>query len=139
MGFGVYSTGGTADALAAQSLRVNRLEKITEGDRPNVLDMLANDEIGLVINTPTRTGWATDEGRIRAMAVRLGVPMITTASGAVAVTQAIEALRAGEWSVVALQDMAPPATLKDKMIENVAVVQTRHKMTGGATGGATCG
>lgn len=136
MGFGVYSTGGTADALAAQSLRVNRLTKITEGARPNVLDMLANDEIGLVINTPTRTGWATDEGRIRAMAVRLGVPMITTASGATAVTQAIQALRAGEWTVSALQDMAPIDPKKNEAVRKVAVVS---KMNATTTGGSPCG
>jgi len=139
MGFGVYSTGGTADALAAQSLRVNRLQKITDGARPNVLDMLANDEIGLVINTPTRTGWATDEGRIRATAVRLGVPMITTATGAVAVTQAIEALRAGEWSVSALQDMTASATMQGTRSRGVAVVRTGGGITGGTTGGATGG
>jgi carbamoyl-phosphate synthase large subunit len=136
MGFGVYSTGGTADALAAQSLRVNRLTKITEGARPNVLDMLANDEIGLVINTPTRTGWATDEGRIRAMAVRLGVPMITTASGATAVTQAIQALRAGEWSVSALQDMAPIDPKKNGTVRKISVVTTMGSTT---TGGSPCG
>ncbi len=133
MGFGVYSTGGTADALAAQSLRVNRLLKITDGARPNVLDMLSSGEIGLVINTPTRTGWATDEGRIRAMAVRLGVPMITTSTGAIAVTQAIEALRAGEWSVSALQDMAAPATISEND-PGAAVVRTRL----GTNGGAPC-
>jgi len=135
MGFGIYSTGGTADALAAQSLRVHKLQKITEGARPNVLDMLANDEIGLVINTPTRTGWATDEGKIRAMAVRLGVPMITTATGATAVAQAIQALRAGEWSVSALQDMAPDAPGTTTTGGAPGVVQTRPS----AAGRAPCG
>jgi carbamoyl-phosphate synthase large subunit len=70
--------------------------------------MLHNGEINLVINTPTRTGYATDEGKIRATAVRLGIPMVTTATGAHAVVQAIQALRAGQWSPVALQDVFAP-------------------------------
>ncbi|MEC9374480.1 MAG: ATP-grasp domain-containing protein, partial [Planctomycetota bacterium] len=106
MGFRVYATGGTAAHLARHSVKTQALKKIAEGARPNVLDMLKNGEIRLVINTPTRTGWATDEGKIRAMAVRLGIPMITTATGAQAMVAAIQALRAGDWSPVALQDYA---------------------------------
>ncbi len=41
------------------------------------------------------------------MAVRAGVPMITTLTGARAAVAAIAALRAGAWSVAALQDYAP--------------------------------
>jgi carbamoyl-phosphate synthase large subunit len=107
MGFGVFTTVGTAAFLAKHSVRTVALKKVAEGARPNVLDMLQSGEIHLVINTPTRTGWATDEGRIRAMAVRMGVPMITTASGAKAAAAAIQALRAGDWSVAALQDYFP--------------------------------
>src|SRR5690606_1360536 len=92
MGFGLFSTGGTADALARHSIAATRLKKIAEGARPNVLDMLRNGEIQLVINTPTRTGYDTDEGKIRSTAVRLGVPMVTTATGAHAAVQAIQAL-----------------------------------------------
>jgi carbamoyl-phosphate synthase large subunit len=106
MGFGVYTTGGTAEFLRTHSIKVETLKKIAEGARPNVLDLLKSGEIHLVINTPTRTGWNTDEGKIRATATRMGVPMITTASGAKAAVRAIEALRAGDWQVAALQDYA---------------------------------
>ncbi|MFG0257896.1 MAG: carbamoyl-phosphate synthase large subunit [Phycisphaerales bacterium JB043] len=107
MGFTIHTTRGTASFLQKHSIQANTLKKIAEGARPNVLDMLANGDIDLVINTPTRTGFDTDEGHIRATAVRLGVPMITTASGAIAAVHAIEALRAGSWSVSALQDHHP--------------------------------
>src|SRR5690606_26021848 len=106
MGFGVFTTSGTAEFLRSHSIRVEVLKKIAEGARPNVLDLLKSGEIHLVINTPTRTGWNTDEGKIRATATRMGVPMITTAGGAKAAVRAIEALRAGEWQVAALQDYA---------------------------------
>ncbi|MBL0920849.1 MAG: carbamoyl-phosphate synthase large subunit [Phycisphaerales bacterium] len=106
MGFGVYTSRGTGEHLARHSVRTTILQKIAEGARPNVLDLIADGRIHLVINTPTRTGWMTDEGRIRATAVRMNVPMITTATGALAAVRAIEALRAGEWTVAALQDYA---------------------------------
>tara|TARA_R110000868_G_scaffold119469_1_gene316441 strand:+ start:118795 stop:122667 length:3873 start_codon:yes stop_codon:yes gene_type:complete len=105
MGFTVCTTQGTADELARHGLRPKVLQKIQAGARPNVIDLMQNGEIQLVINTPTRTGWQTDEGRIRATAVRLGIPMITTATAAGQAVHAIEALRAGFWGVHALQDL----------------------------------
>jgi carbamoyl-phosphate synthase large subunit len=104
MGFTVHCTQGTCDFLAAHSVKATPIRKISEGARPNILDRLANGEIDLIINTPTRTGSQTDEGRIRAMAIRSGVPMITTLTGAMAAVRAISALRAGTWKVQALQD-----------------------------------
>jgi carbamoyl-phosphate synthase large subunit len=104
MGFTVFTSGGTHELLAAHSVDTVLLRKISEGARPNIVDKIANGEIDLIINTPTRTGARTDEGRIRATAVRSGVPMITTATGARAAVQAIAALRAGSWTVTAIQD-----------------------------------
>ncbi len=106
MGFTVYATEGTGEYLRRFGMRPQILQKIGAGARPNVVDLMTNGQIRLVINTPTRTGWRTDEGKIRATAVRLGIPMITTAAAAVASVKAIEALRAGVWEVAALQDYA---------------------------------
>jgi carbamoyl-phosphate synthase large subunit len=107
MGFRVYATGGTYAILAEHGVGAARLGKISEGSRPNVLDAITNGEIQLIINTPTRKGAHTDEGRIRATALTAGVPMITTLTGARAAVHAIAALRAGAWSVAALQDYFP--------------------------------
>ncbi|MEE8155831.1 MAG: carbamoyl-phosphate synthase large subunit, partial [Phycisphaerales bacterium] len=104
LGFTVFTTKGTHELLHEYSVDTVLLRKISEGARPNILDMIANREIHLIINTPTRKGAHTDEGKIRATAVRAGVPMITTITGANAVVEAIVALRAGAWSVAALQD-----------------------------------
>ena len=119
MGFTVHCTQGTCDLLAAHSVEATPIRKISEGARPNILDRLANGEIDLIINTPTRTGSQTDEGRIRAMAIRSGVPMITTLTGAMAAVRAISALRAGTWKVQALQDA-------------YGVTSTREQLSGGA-------
>jgi carbamoylphosphate synthase large subunit len=105
MGFEVWTTGGTAELMQRHGLRPKIIQKIQAGARPNVIDLMQNGQIQMVINTPTKTGWQTDEGRIRATAVRLGIPMITTATAAQQVVHAIEALRAGDWGVSALQDL----------------------------------
>jgi carbamoyl-phosphate synthase large subunit len=107
MGFTVYTTGGTHIFLKQHSIDTVLLPKVSEGARPNILDKIANGEIQLIINTPTRKGAQTDEGRIRATAVRNNVPMITTITGGKAAVHAIAALRAGTWSVAAVQDYFP--------------------------------
>jgi carbamoyl-phosphate synthase large subunit len=104
MGFGVYATAGTGDFLKERGVPVVILQKIGAGARPNVIDMMQDGKIQLVINTPTKTGWQTDEGRIRAATVRLGVAMITTTTGALAGARAIGAMRHGDWGVRAMQD-----------------------------------
>ncbi len=104
MGFTVFTTQGTRDLLASHSVDTKLIRKISEGARPNILDKIANGEMDLIINTPTRTGAQTDEGQIRSMAVGARIPMITTITGARAAVAAIEALRGGTWHVAALQD-----------------------------------
>ena len=107
MGFQIFTTKGTNELLRSYSVDTSLLRKISEGARPNIVDKIANGEIQLIINTATRQGANTDEGRIRSMAVRAGVPMITTITGARAAAQAIMAQRAGAWSVAAVQDYFP--------------------------------
>ncbi len=104
MGYEVFTTAGTGHELERHGMKPTILQKIAQGARPNVLDLMANGQIGLVINTPTRTGWKTDEGKIRATAVRLSIPMVTTLTAASAMVRAIEAQRVGGVSVVPLQD-----------------------------------
>jgi carbamoyl-phosphate synthase large subunit len=104
MGFAILASQGTGAAIKAAGLKVEVLPKIDAGTRPNIIDAMTDGKVQLILNTPTRTGWKTDEGRIRASAVRLGIPMITTATGAQAAVRAIRALRASDWGVAALQD-----------------------------------
>jgi carbamoyl-phosphate synthase large subunit len=107
MGFTVLCSEGTARILRSFSVACTPIPKIATGQRPNVLDLMANGQVQLVINTPTRKGGSTDEGRIRAQAVRANVPIITTIAGARAAVQAIQALRGGSWQVTAIQDYFP--------------------------------
>jgi carbamoyl-phosphate synthase large subunit len=103
LGFKLIATKGTHEILNENNIENEMILKIRVG-RPNAIDLIKNGELALIINTPTRKGIATDEGRLRATAVRFKVPMITTATGATAAVLAMEALREGTWTVRALQD-----------------------------------
>ncbi len=103
LGFSVITTSGTRAYLEEQGVKTERVKKISEG-RPNCIDMIKNHELALIINTPTKKGLNTDEGRLRSTAVRFNVPMVTTSTGAAAAVMAMEALKAGGWNVRALQD-----------------------------------
>jgi carbamoyl-phosphate synthase large subunit len=66
--------------------------------------MLANRDIELIVNTPHGSAPRVDDRRIRARAVQLGVPVITTLSGAQAAVSGIGALKRRDYDVVAIQD-----------------------------------
>ena len=106
LGFELLCTAGTGDYLAERGVESTRLKKISEG-RPNAIDLIKNGELALIINTPTRKGSGTDEGKLRGTAVRFAVPMITTATAARAAVDAIAALRADQWTVRPLQSYFP--------------------------------
>jgi carbamoyl-phosphate synthase large subunit len=106
LGFNVMTTAGTHRYLQERGIKTERLNKIVEG-RPNAIDLMKNGELALIINTPTRKGGGTDEGKLRAAAVRNRVPMITTITAAQCAVRAIAAVREGRWGVSALQDYFP--------------------------------
>ncbi len=103
LGFRVLATAGTAERLEQAGVAVTRVKKIAEG-QPNLIDYLKNDEVQLVVNTPSGKGARTDEGKIRAAAVQAGVPCITTLPAIEAALRAMEALRSEELTVQCLQD-----------------------------------
>jgi carbamoyl-phosphate synthase large subunit len=99
----LLATGGTARRLEDEGVPVTRVKKIAEG-HPNLIDYLKNEDVQLILNTPSGKGARTDEGRIRAAAVQHGVPCITTLPAAEAAVRAMAALRDGDLTVQSLQD-----------------------------------
>ena len=102
MGFEILATSGTADRLEAAGIPVERVRKLAEG-HPNLIDLLTDDNVDMICNTPCGRGARTDEGKIRAAAVQHGVPCITTIEGAETVIMALRALRHEEMQVESLQ------------------------------------
>ena len=102
-GFQIVATEGTQAALASHRVPVTRISKLSEG-RPNIKDYIKNKKVQLIINTPTKKGPQTDEGKIRAMAVLNKVPIVTTITGANAAARAIVAMQKEDWKVKPLQE-----------------------------------
>ena len=113
LGFELLATSGTAQRIADAGIEVERVKKIAEG-KPNLIDYLKNDEVALIINTPSGKGARTDEGRIRAAGVQHGVPCITTISAATAAVKAMETLREDGMAVQPLQERFPAAVVPEK-------------------------
>lgn len=104
LGFNIISTKGTYEVLERAGIKANLIPKISEGKRPNIIDLINAGQIAMLINTPTRKGKDTDEGKIRAAAILQEVPIYTTVTGAMAVIKAIKALRESDWQVKPLQE-----------------------------------
>ncbi len=102
LGFTMVATRGTADALRAGGVKVEKVFKVNEA-RPNVVDRIKSAEIDLIINTPLGRTSRFDDKAIRRAAVQHGVTCITTLSAASAAIQGIRALQRGETHVASLQ------------------------------------
>jgi carbamoyl-phosphate synthase large subunit len=102
LGFEIIASSGTHAALSRAGIKSRRIPKLAEG-RPNIIDLIKNGKVQLIINTPTRKGPQTDEGKIRATSVLNRVPIVTTITGASAAVKAIAAVQQGGWDVAPLQ------------------------------------
>ncbi|MDP7013320.1 MAG: carbamoyl-phosphate synthase large subunit [Verrucomicrobiota bacterium] len=103
LGFKLVSTTGTAAVLAKAGLEVESVPKLAEG-RPNTVDLLKNNEIQLVINTPSGQAPRADEIKIRTTAVYTNTPIMTTIGSAKAAAEGIAALKQNGYGVQPLQD-----------------------------------
>jgi carbamoyl-phosphate synthase large subunit len=102
-GFEIIASSGTYAELARNDIPATKIPKLSEG-RPNIKDYIKNGQVALIINTPTRKGPQTDEGKIRSLAVLNKVPIVTTITGASAATKAIQAMQKEQWGVRPLQE-----------------------------------
>ena len=104
MGFELIATRGTAAALAAAGLPVERINKVLEGP-PHIVGAIEAGQVALVINTTEGDRSIADSYTIRRSALLFQVPYFTTIAGARAAVSAIGALRRGELAVRPLQDI----------------------------------
>src|SRR5437773_4273727 len=108
-GFEILATAGTYETFHKARVPAKLISKLSEG-RPNIQDYLKDGKVQLIINTPTKKGPQTDEGKIRAMSVLHRLPIVTTVTGAVAAAKAIEAIQKKGWEVKPLQEYHKHAT-----------------------------
>jgi len=102
LGFNLVATPGTQRVIAAAGLACASIKKVNEG-RPDVADMLKNEQIDLIINTTEGRQSIADSAVIRRLALSNKVCYTTTLAGGEALAIAIEQGR-GE-QVRRLQDL----------------------------------
>ncbi len=83
------ATKGTALFLEKNGLKVTATNKVNEG-RPNIVDQIINNEVQLIINTPSGKQPHADEIIIRQTALKFNIPVITTIAGAQVTITAIK-------------------------------------------------
>jgi len=102
MGFRIIATRGTKRHLDGHGIPCERVNKVLEG-RPHIVDAITNGEVDIVFNTTEGAKALADSFSIRRSALLYHIPYYTTLAGALAVTEAIKALRAGSLTVAPLQ------------------------------------
>jgi carbamoyl-phosphate synthase large subunit len=103
MKFAIVTTKGTAKVLRSSGVSVAEVEKRGEG-KNNILTLIKQNEIKLIINTPSGEKSQSDMRAIRAAAILHNVPCITTLQGAWAAVNGIESSVRREFSVKSLQE-----------------------------------
>ncbi|AKK06029.1 carbamoyl-phosphate synthase, large subunit [Corynebacterium mustelae] len=112
LGFKMLATAGTAAMLRRNGVECETVLKRSEAEeggnvgKQSIVDLIRAGEVDLILNTPAGSAGARHDGyEIRAAAVSVGIPLVTTVQGVTAAVQGIEALQTGELSVRALQEL----------------------------------
>jgi carbamoyl-phosphate synthase large subunit len=103
LGFALCATAGTSDALREAGVEAERVFKVNEGS-PNAVDRMEAGEIQIVVNTPLGSSSRFDEAAIRAAALRLSIPCLTTLSAATAAVEGIRSRQEEATGVAPLQE-----------------------------------
>jgi carbamoyl-phosphate synthase large subunit len=103
MGFGIMATSGTRAFLHDHGIEAQHISKLAQ-QRPHVEDAIKSGQIHLVINTGSGDASSKDGYVIRRAALKYGIPYVTTAAGALAVSKAVSALKAKALGVKCIQE-----------------------------------
>ncbi len=105
LGFKLYATPGTKRFLDPYGIPSESIAKIGRG-RPNVLDIIVNQQVDLVLNTPSpRRDALADGSSIRKVAIKYRVPYMTTLAAAEMAVKGIAAARKeGKGEVESIQE-----------------------------------
>jgi len=89
--------------LQTAGIDVTTVNKISDGS-PHTADLLAQGKVQLVISTPLGPQAYADGQALRAAAIRYGVMLVTTLTGAAATVAGIRELQQRTLTVRSLQD-----------------------------------
>jgi len=88
-GFEVLATTGTHATLEQAGIESVRVAKVTDGERPHIVDRLLNDEVDLIVNTTEGAQAIKDSKSIRQAALDRGIVYFTTIAGGLAAAEAV--------------------------------------------------
>ena len=103
LGFGIIATAGTGKLFKSNGIEVKSVCRLSEG-RPNVIDLIKNNQVSMIINTPQGTIPRQNENQIRTEAVKHKVCIMTTISAASAAVDGIGSLKEKGFEVCSIQD-----------------------------------
>ena len=103
LGFDIVATSGTYKVIKDAGIECEKVLKVSEG-RPNIIDMIKNEEIALVINTSDNKASKDDAKIIRQEVLAEGVPYFTTIAAVKAAIESIKFLQNSQIDVKSLQD-----------------------------------
>lgn len=106
LGFTVLATQGTHRLLSDNGIAATLVNKVKEG-RPNIVDMIKNEEINLIVNTTEGKKAIEDSSMIRRQALQHKVTYTTTIAAADALCEAmmIKGVHEGDVEVYRIQDI----------------------------------
>ncbi|MDP6234539.1 MAG: carbamoyl-phosphate synthase large subunit [Candidatus Poseidoniaceae archaeon] len=97
IGFNLFATPGTCDALRKAGVPVSVAYRIADKNHPDALDLMHKGEVSFIVNVPTISGGAVRDGNMmRRLAVELNIPFVTTLRGAKMEVAASKAKLSGE-------------------------------------------
>ncbi|WP_423924144.1 carbamoyl-phosphate synthase large subunit [Frigoribacterium sp. 2-23] len=102
LGFTIIATEGTATVLLRNGITADTVAKFSAGGH-SVVDLINNDEVDIVINTPSGSSARADGYEIRAAAVAADKALFTTIAQLGAAVASIESIRT-PFEVTSLQD-----------------------------------
>ena len=101
-GFELIATKGTASVIKEMGFKVKPIKKVLEG-RPNIIDLMKNNDVNLVINTTEGRESIQDSSSIRRTALDQKICCTTTIQGAKAICEVLS--KKVDWTYQKLQDM----------------------------------
>ena len=105
-GFKIVATGGTCDLITEAGIPAEKVNKVSEGHRPNTLDFITNGKVDLIINSPIGKESVYDDSYLRKAAIKGKIPYMTTIAAAKATAEGIAQLKAhGNSEVKSLQEL----------------------------------
>ena len=104
--FKIVATGGTYDLITAAGIPAEKVNKVSEGHRPNTLDFITNGKVDLIVNSPIGKDSVNDDSYLRKAAIKGKIPYMTTIAAAKATAEGIAYLRKhGNSEVKSLQEL----------------------------------